>query len=81
MLKEIREQEDSQYPANTTPKPHNQNNHNKNANHYGGKNLSYDKTKTFAVRHMDVQLPNPDQDEPDSSLSSGFNTDKIYNEG
>ena len=31
MLKEIREQEDSHYPANTTPKPHNQDNHNKNA--------------------------------------------------
>ena len=64
MLKEIWEQEDSHYPANTTPKPHNQDNHNKNANHYGGKSPSYDKTQTLAVRHMDVQLPNLDQDEP-----------------
>ena len=72
MLKEIREQEESHYPANTTPKPHNQDNHNKNANHYGGKNPSYDKTRTYAVRHTDVQLPNPDQDEPDSSLTSEF---------
>ena len=44
MLKEIREQEDSRYLANTTPKPHNQDNHNKNANHYGGKGPTYDKT-------------------------------------
>ena len=33
MLKEIREQEDSRYPPNTMPKPHNLDNHNKNANH------------------------------------------------
>ena len=44
MLKEIREQEDSHYPANTTLKPHSQDNHNKNTNHYGGKGPSYDKT-------------------------------------
>ena len=44
MLKEIREQEDSRYPANTMPKPHNQDNHNKNMNHYGGKGPMYDKT-------------------------------------
>ena len=37
MLKEIREQEDSRYPANTTPKPHNHDNTNKNPTHYGGK--------------------------------------------
>ena len=44
MLKEIREQEDSHYPVNTTPKPHSQDNHNKNANHYGRKGPMYDKT-------------------------------------
>ena len=44
MLKEIWEQEDSRYLANTTPKPHNQDNHNKNTNHYGGKGPMYDKT-------------------------------------
>ena len=81
MLKEIREQEDSRYPANTTPKPHSQDNHNKNTNHYGGKGPSYDKTQTFAVRHTDVQLPNLDQDEPDSSLSSEFDAGEVYDEG
>ena len=70
MLKEIREQEDSRYPVNTMPKPHSQDNHNKNMNHYGGKGPSYDKTRTYAVRHTDVELLNPDQDEPDSSLAS-----------
>ena len=44
MLKEIREQEDSRYSANTLLKPHNQDNHNKNTNHYGGKGPTYDKT-------------------------------------
>ena len=39
MLKEIREQEDSRYPANTTPKPHNHDNTKKNPTHYGGKGL------------------------------------------
>ena len=81
MLKEIREQEDSRYPANTMLKPHNQDNHNKNANHYGGKSPSYNKTRTFAVRHTDVQLPNPDQDEPDSSLPSKIDTGEVYDEG
>ena len=42
MLKEIWEQEDSRYPANTTLKPHNQDNHNKNASHYGRKGPTYD---------------------------------------
>ena len=44
MLKEIREQEDSHYPANTTPKPHSQDNQNKNTTHYGGKSSPYNKT-------------------------------------
>ena len=57
MLKEIWEQEDSHYPANTMLKPHSQDNHNKNTNHYCGKGPSYDKTRTYAVRHTDVQLP------------------------
>ena len=44
MLKEIREQEDSHCLANTMLKPHNQDNHNKNASHYGRKGPTYDKT-------------------------------------
>ena len=43
ILKEIQEQEDSHYPANTTPKPHNHDN--TNTTHYGGKGLPYDKTR------------------------------------
>ena len=43
MLKEIWEQEDSGYPANTTPKPTNHDNQGKNTTHYDRKNFSYDK--------------------------------------
>ena len=81
MLKEIREQEDSRYPANTTPKPHNQDNHNKNANHYGGKGPTYDKTQAYAIRHTEVHLPEPEQEEPDSSPVSEFDPGEVYDEG
>ena len=81
MLKEIREQEDSRYPANTTPKPHNQENHKKNANHYGGKGPMYDKTRAYAVRHMEVHLLEPEQEEPDSSPVSEFDPGEVYDEG
>ena len=81
MLKEIREQEDSHYPANTTPKPHSQDNHNKNANHYGGKGPAYDKTRAYAIRHMEVHLPEPEQEEHDSSLVSEFDPGEVYDEG
>ena len=66
---------------NTTPKPPSQDNHNKNTSHYRGKSPSYDKTQTYAVRHTDVQLPGPEQDELDSSPASEFDTGEIYDEG
>ena len=81
MLKEIQEQEDSRYLANTTPKPHKQDNHNKNANHYGGKGPTYDKTRAYAIRHTEVHLPEPEQEEPDSSPVSEFDPSEVYNEG
>ena len=81
MLKEIREQEDCRYPANTMPKPQNQDTHNKNTNHYGGKGPSYDKTRAYAVRHTDVHLPNPEPDEPDSPPVPEFEAGEVYDEG
>ena len=81
MLKEIWEQEDSHYPANTMVKPLSQDSHSKNTSHYGGKSPSYDKTQTYTVRHTDVQLPNPEQDEPDSSPASEFDAGEVYDEG
>ena len=81
MLKEIWEQEDSRYLANTTLKPHNQDNHNKNTNHYGGKGPTYEKTRTYAIRHTEVHLPEPEQDEPDSSPASEFDAGEVYDEG
>ena len=81
MLKEIREQEDSHYPANTLLKPQNQDTHNKNMNHYGGKGPSYEKTRAYAIRHTDVHLPNPEPDEPDSPLVPKFEVGEVYDEG
>ena len=81
MLKEIWEQEDSQYPANTTLKPHSQDNHNKNMTHYGGKSTPYDKTQTYAVRHTNVQLPDLEQDEPNPSPTCEFDAVEVYDEG
>ena len=81
MLKEIQEQEDSHYPANTTPKPHNHDNMNKNPTHYGGKGSPYDKTQTYAVRHIDVQLPDPEQDEPTPPPSCDIDPGDKYDDG
>ena len=81
MLKEIQEQEDLHYPVNTMPKPHNQDNHNKNVNHYSGKGPTYDKTRTYAVRHTEVHLPEPEQGEPDSPLAPEFDPGEVYDKG
>ena len=81
MLKEIQEQEDSHYPVNTTPKPHSQDNHNKNMTHYVGKSSPYDKNRTYAIRHTNVQLLDPEQDEPNTPPTCEFDTGEVYNEG
>ena len=81
MLKEIWEHEDSCYPANTMPKPHSQDNHNKNTTHYGGKSSPYEKTWAYAVRHTNVQLLDPEPDEPNPPLNCEFDTGKVYDEG
>ena len=81
MLKEIREQEDSRYPANTMPKPHNHDNMNKNPTHYGSKGPPYDKPRAYTVRHTDVQLPEAKQDEPTPPPSCDIDPGEIYNDG
>ena len=81
MLKEIREQEDSHYPVNATPKPMNMDNQNKSSAHYDRKSTSYDKSQTYAVRHADVQLLDPVQEEPDPQPVSEFDVAETYNEG
>ena len=80
MLREIQEQEDSRYPANTSPKPHHTDNGNKNASHYN-KNSTYDKPRAYTVRHIDVQIPDQRGDEPDLSPTNDIDPDEIYNEG
>ena len=80
MLKEIQEQEDSHYLANTSPKPHHTDSGNKNTSHYN-KNLTYDKPWVYTVRHYDVQIPDQGGDEPDPSPTNEINPDEIYDEG
>ena len=80
MLREIREQEDSRYPANTSPKPHHTDSGNKNTSHYN-KNLTYDKPQVYTVRHTDVQILDQRGDEPDLSPTNDINPDEIYDEG
>ena len=80
MLREIREQEDSRYPANTSPKPHHADSGNKNTSHYN-KNSTYDKPRAYTVRHTDVQIPDQRGDEPDLSPTNDVDPDEIYDEG
>ena len=80
MLKEIWEQEDSRYPANTSPKPHHTDSGNKNTSHYN-KNSTYDKPRAYTVRHTDVQIPDQGGDEPDLSTTNDIDPDEIYDEG
>ena len=80
MLREIREQEDSRYPANTSPKPHHTDSGNKNTSHYN-KNLTYDKPRAYTVRHTNVQIPDQGGDEPDLSPTNDIDPGEIYDEG
>ena len=41
----------------------------------------YDKTRMYAVRHTEVHLPEPEQEEPDSPPVSEFDLGEVYNEG
>ena len=80
MLREIREQEDSRYPANTSPKPHHTDSGNKNPSHYN-KNSTYDKPRAYTVRHTNVQILDQGGDEPDLSSTNDIDPDEIYDEG
>ena len=80
MLREIREQQDSHYPANTSPKPHHTDSGNKNTSHYN-KNSMYDKPQVYTVRHTDVQILDQGGDEPVLSPTNDIDPDEIYDEG
>ena len=81
MLKEIREQEDFHYLANTTPKPQGHDSSNKNTTHYSGKGSQYEKTRTYTVRHTDVHLPDPEQEEPSLPPNCEIDPAEIYDDG
>ena len=80
MLKEIREQEDSRYPVNTSPKPHHTDSGNKSTSHYN-KNSTYDKPRVYTVRHTNVQILDQGGDEPDLSPANDIDPDESYDEG
>ena len=79
MLKEIWEQEDSCYPANMTPKL--LDNQNKSTTHYNRKNMTFDKSRAYAVRQTDVLLPDPAQGEPGLQPAPEFGVAETYDEG
>ena len=81
MLKEIWEQEDSRYPANTTPKPQGHDSSNKNMAHYSGKGSQYEKTQTYTVRHTNVHLLDPKREEPSSPPDCEIDPAEIYDDG
>ena len=78
MLKEIWEQEDSRYPANTTPKPLGSDNQHKNSGHYDRKKVIPNKTRVYAVRKTDLELPDSAPEEPDQSDSDSDAYDEGY---
>ena len=81
VLKEIREQEDSRYPVNTTPKPINMDNQGKSMTHNDRKSISFDKGRTYAMTQANVQLLDPAPEEPEPQQASGFNAAETYDEG
>ena len=81
MLKEMQEQEDSRYLANTTPKPQGHDSSNKKTARYSAKGSQYEKPWAYMVRHTDVHLPDPEQEEPSSSPDCEIDPAEIYNEG
>ena len=62
-----------------TPKP--LDNQNKNTTHYDRKSMAYDKSRVYAMRQADVQLPDPAQGEPDPPPASEFDAAETYEEG
>ena len=49
--------------------------------HYSGKDSQYEKTRTYTVRHADVHLPDPKQEEPSSPPDRKIDPVEIYNDG
>ena len=80
MLREIQEQEDSHYPANTSPKPYHTDSGNKSTSHYN-KNVTYNQPRVYTVRHTDVQIPDQGGDKPDLSSTNDIDPDEINDEG
>ena len=78
MLKEIREQEDSRYPPNTTPKPLGHDHQHKNADR---KNVIPEKARVYAVRKTDLELPDPIPEEEEQPGEYDSELEESYDEG
>ena len=81
MLKEIREQEDSRYPANTMPKPLGGDGQHKNPSQHDRKNMLSEKARVYAVRKAELELPDPIPEEPESSADYDSELEDSYDEG
>ena len=78
MLKEIREQEDSRYPPNTTPKPLGNDHQHKNADR---KNGIPEKTRVYTVRKTDLELPDAVPEEAEQHGEYDSKLEESYDEG
>ena len=78
MLKEIREQEDSRYPLNTTPKPLGHDHQHKNTDR---KNVTLEKARVYAVRKTDLELPDPVPEEEEQPGEYDSELEESYDEG
>ena len=81
MLKEIREQEDSRYPANTMPKSLGNDSQHKNSGQHDRKNVLSEKAWVYAVRQTDLELPDPIPEEPESPADYDSELEDSYDEG
>ena len=81
MLKEIWEQEDSCYPANTTLKPLGNDSQHKNSGQHDQKNMLSEKAQVYAVRKTELELLDPIPEEPEPPADYDSELQDSYDEG
>ena len=81
MLKEIREQEDSRYPANTTPKSLGSDNQHKNSGPNDRKNVLSEKARVYGIWQTELELPDPAPEEPEPPADSDSELEDSYDKG
>ena len=81
MLKEIREQEDSRYPANMMPKPLGNDSQHKNSGQHDWKSMLSEKARVYAVRKTELELLDPIPEEPEPPADYDSELEDSYDEG